>query len=129
MKKGDFLLSWSATLDTFIWNGPNAILNQHIFNVKPKNGNSLRFAYYLISFEIENLKQKTHGTGMKHITKRDLDRVEILLPNQKEQERIADIMTVFDKEISLLRTKLSAFKSCKLALMQKLLTGKIRVKV
>lgn len=30
---GDLLISWSASLDAFIWSGPKAWLNQHIFRV------------------------------------------------------------------------------------------------
>ena len=31
--KGDILISWSATLDIFVWDGREAWLNQHIFKV------------------------------------------------------------------------------------------------
>ena len=30
---GTILVSWSATLDTFRWHGPDGVLNQHIFKV------------------------------------------------------------------------------------------------
>lgn len=43
---GDFLLSWSATVETFIWRGNEAVLNQHIFKVQPLNGNSLEFGFF-----------------------------------------------------------------------------------
>jgi type I restriction enzyme S subunit len=32
---GDLLVSWSATLDAFIWDREEAVLNQHIFKVEP----------------------------------------------------------------------------------------------
>ncbi|AFT92637.1 tRNA isopentenyltransferase [Francisella tularensis] len=32
VKSGDILISWSASLDVYKWQGGNAILNQHIFN-------------------------------------------------------------------------------------------------
>ncbi|ALK93364.1 tRNA ligase [Francisella tularensis] len=32
IKSGDILISWSASLDVYKWQGGNAILNQHIFN-------------------------------------------------------------------------------------------------
>ncbi len=35
VKNGDILVSWSATLDAFIWERGNAWLNQHIFRVLP----------------------------------------------------------------------------------------------
>ncbi|MDE4994582.1 hypothetical protein NAH09_10880, partial [Francisella tularensis subsp. holarctica] len=34
VKRGDILISWSASLEVYIWQGGNAILNQHIFNTR-----------------------------------------------------------------------------------------------
>src|SRR5437868_9136857 len=34
VQNGDLLISWSASLDAFLWNRGEAILNQHIFNVR-----------------------------------------------------------------------------------------------
>src|ERR1035437_536427 len=30
VQPGTILVSWSATLDVFVWRGPEAVLNQHI---------------------------------------------------------------------------------------------------
>ncbi|WP_104697298.1 MULTISPECIES: restriction endonuclease subunit S [unclassified Helicobacter] len=53
---------------------------------------------------------------------------EIFLPNAKEQEKIAEILSEADNEITLLTQKLESLKSQKKGLMQKLLNGKARVK-
>ena len=34
VKRGDILISWSASLGVYIWEGDDAILNQHIFKVE-----------------------------------------------------------------------------------------------
>jgi type I restriction enzyme S subunit len=51
------------------------------------------------------------------------------LPNLKEQQKIASVLTNADKEIELLEQQLADLKQEKRALMQQLLTGKRRVKV
>ncbi|QTA84850.1 restriction endonuclease subunit S [Desulfonema magnum] len=51
----------------------------------------------------------------------------IPLPSIAEQKKIAAILTACDKEIDLLSQKLEALKQQKKGLMQKLLTGEIRV--
>ncbi len=33
VSKGDLLISWSASLGAYIWQGNKAVLNQHIFKV------------------------------------------------------------------------------------------------
>lgn len=46
-----------------------------------------------------------------------------------EQERISEVLLCIDKEIYLLEKELEAYKKQKQGLMQRLLTGKVRVKV
>lgn len=65
----------------------------------------------------------------KQISYSDLQSVKIPYPLLPEQKAIADILSKADEEIELLNKKLEAFKLEKKALMQKLLTGQIRVKV
>ena len=55
--------------------------------------------------------------------------INIPLPNQPEQKKIASVLSAADQEIELLQQKLEAFKQQKKGLMQQLLTGKIRVKI
>ena len=83
---GDVLVSWSATLDAFVWSGPESILNQHIFKVRPFVDKM--FLYYLIKSSILKLKGQVHGTGMQHITKGRFDSTPVPLPPLPEQRRI-----------------------------------------
>ena len=52
----------------------------------------------------------------------------VKLPNLKEQQKIAEVLTACDDEINLLNLKLENLKRQKQGLMQKLLSGKVRVK-
>ena len=54
--------------------------------------------------------------------------LEIKLPNLNEQQKIAEVLTACDDEINLLNLKLENLKKQKQGLMQKLLSGKVRVK-
>jgi len=61
---------------------------------------------------------------------KDLLRLSIYLPpTLKEQEKIANFLSTIEKEIDLLKLELNEFKKLKKSLMQKLLTGKVRVRV
>jgi len=33
-RPGDLLVSWAASLGAFVWRGPEAVVNQHIFKVR-----------------------------------------------------------------------------------------------
>ena len=53
----------------------------------------------------------------------------IKLPSLPEQQKIAEVLSLADDEINLLKNELEELKLQKKALMQKLLTGQVRVKV
>lgn len=91
--RGDILISWSATIGVFEWTREDSYLNQHIFKVvfnKLKVNKS--FFKYLIKQKINEMLAKVHGSTMKHITKSNFDNIPILLPDIKEQDRIARIL-------------------------------------
>ncbi|MEW5798680.1 MAG: restriction endonuclease subunit S [Bacteroidota bacterium] len=55
-------------------------------------------------------------------------KIKVMVPPLPEQEAIAKVLRVADKELNLLRSKLDFLKEQKKGLMQKLLTGQVRVK-
>ena len=59
----------------------------------------------------------------------DFSFLKIPYPKLEEQQKIASVLSVADKQIIVLQKKLEALKLEKKALMQQLLTGKKRVKV
>lgn len=87
---GDILVSWSATLDAFIWDGEQSWLNQHIFKVIPFDGIDQWFLFYLLKHEILALieTEHLHGSTMKHINRGPFLAHEIALPPLAEQRRI-----------------------------------------
>ncbi|MCI0338044.1 MAG: restriction endonuclease subunit S [Acidobacteria bacterium] len=70
------------------------------------------------------------GAGRNRVlSKKDFAKIEILMPSVDEQKRIAAVLNTCDREIDLLRRQIAALKKQKHGLMQKLLTGQIRVKM
>ncbi|NBR86219.1 MAG: restriction endonuclease subunit S [Proteobacteria bacterium] len=55
--------------------------------------------------------------------------IQVTIPGVEEQRRIAAVLSACDREIELLKKQLDALKEQKRGLMQKLLTGEVRVKV
>ena len=55
-------------------------------------------------------------------------RIHVTIPDVPEQKRIAAVLATCDREIGLLQKQLEALKEQKRGLMQKLLTGEVRVK-
>lgn len=55
--------------------------------------------------------------------------LEIKLPSPEEQQNISQTLTQVDREVELLKNELKVLREQKRGLMQKLLTGKVRVKI
>ena len=95
VRRGDLLVSWSASLDAFVWPGSDAWLNQHIFRVTPNSDvvNS-DFLYFLMKREIRNIALSARGSTMKHVTGKIFRQHKVALPPIDEQKRIARILSV-----------------------------------
>lgn len=68
------------------------------------------------------------GRKARRVNPKELLKLSVAMPGKIEQTRIADALETLDKEIDLLRSERDALKKQKKGLMQKLLTGEIRVK-
>ena len=88
VKDGDLLFAWAASLGTYIWQGGDAWLNQHIFKVEPKAFMDKCFLYYSLINLIAEFYRQSHGSGMVHITKGKFENTPILIPPLAEQKRI-----------------------------------------
>ncbi|WP_391087818.1 restriction endonuclease subunit S [Vibrio sp. NH-UV-68] len=106
----------------------SATINQAVLALEVKNSFSNIFLFYLLEKEMEKALSLVQG-GQPNLNASIIKSIKIKLPNYKEQQKIASVLTAADKEIEVLEAKLAHFKQEKKALMQQLLTGKRRVKV
>jgi len=76
---------------------------------------------------IEHSVSKTFGTKMPRTSWTILKEFKLALPPLKEQKQIAKILSTSDEKIELLRTKKEKYETLKKGLLQKLLSGEVRV--
>lgn len=120
IKNGDLLFCWSGAVGTSfgarIYEGPNGLLNQHIFKVVLPNEVSPFFYLYQLMSLLSEIQKRIHGgVGLVHITKGQLLTIPFSLPPLAEQERIVQkIESCFHKtdatekalnEVEILLTK------------------------
>jgi len=120
---GELLFSWSGTPGTsfgaFFWNRGKAVLNQHIFRVKPKIEFNLSFLQFALNGRIDHIISKAHGgVGLQHITKKELDEVELLLPAIELQNQFAAFVKQTDKSKLAVQQGLQELEILKKSLMQ-----------
>ena len=84
--------------------------------------------YILILFRDKWKKFAISSRKDPNITKKDIENFIIPFPPLKEQEKIAKILSTWDKAIELQEELIKEKEKLKTALMQKLLRGKVRFK-
>ena len=98
-----------------------------IMNFKNLSG---KFLFFLLNLNKNYFLQQAVGSTVKSLRLPMFLKMKLYIPSDiSEQKAIAEILSKADEEIELLNKKLETFKQEKKALMQQLLTGKIRVKV
>ena len=85
---------------------------------------------YLLKRSLQKkIAQEKQEGAMSYIKLRTLQSIEIALPPLPEQKRIAETLNTARQEIDTLKSLADQYRTQKRGLMQKLLTGKWRVKV
>jgi type I restriction enzyme S subunit len=131
---GDLLFAWSGTRESSfgptIWRGPRGLLNQHIFNVREKKSIVCRdFLYLLLKHNLERIAASAHGfkDSFVHVKRSDLTSVTVGVPPIDEQMRIVSIAESEAGSVKAEAQRLKALRRVKDALMDDLLTGRVRV--
>ena len=94
---GELLFSWSGTPGTsfgaFRWYRGIGVLNQHIFKVMPIIPIDKDYLMYALNGNLHAIISKAHGgVGLQHITKKELDEIEIPVPRIEIQLEIVSII-------------------------------------
>ncbi|WP_149707944.1 restriction endonuclease subunit S [Campylobacter concisus] len=106
-------------------------LNSFCFGFRLNNFEILSPYFAVFYFRSDCFRKQTfklaQGSTRFNISKTEVLNLNIKIPNLSEQQKIADVLTACDDEINLLNLKLENLKKQKQGLMQKLLSGKVRI--
>lgn len=123
----DILLSVRAPVGAVAMSHHHACIGRGIAAIRAKDGISQKYLYqWLLAFE-EKWDSLSQGSTFESVNSNDIKGLSLLLPDFKEQQKIAAVLSAADHEIQALQQKLNYLKQEKKALMQALLTGKRRV--
>jgi len=114
INNGELLFSWSGTPGTsfgaFRWNRGKGVLNQHIFKVIPKVDVEKEYLKYALNGNLQAIIEKAHGgVGLQHITKKELDEIEIPIPTMAEQKQIINCLQQAETIVGYRKRQLQSF--------------------
>ncbi len=84
-----------------------------------------KFVYYI--FQTIPWKKYNEASGVPSLSKPNIHNIATVLLPLKEQKQIAEILSTADEKLEVLRAKKEKYETLKKGLLQKLLSGEVRV--
>lgn len=101
--------------------------NQGFKNIKPIKDINVDWLFYCIASNKHRLVQLGGGSTFLEVSKKDFEKFKIAIPPLPEQQKIAEIISTWDKAIEKQSQLIEKLELRKKGLMQQLLTGKQRL--
>lgn len=101
--------------------------NQQINSVVCNEKNNSDFYYYVLDQQKEYIKKLAGTQAVPLLNKTDFSMIKVIQAPLEEQKQIAEILSTVDNKLENLKEKKQSFEELKKGLMQKLLTGEVRV--
>jgi len=121
------LLCSRATIGELKIAGGEICTNQGFKSLVCKPEVSNEFLYYKLLTMKQQMIERAFGSTFLEISKANVASLEVPLPSLPEQTAIAAVLSDMDAELSLLAARRDKTRDLKQAMMQELLTGRIRL--
>jgi len=127
-QKGDLLLSVRAPVgDLFKNNIGEIAIGRGLSAIRINDQYLNKYVHHYFSWDKRQFLKLEQGTTFTEIGKREVRNLKILLPeNPNEQTAIATLLSKVDEAIEATQNSIKAAEKLKKALMQNLLTGKLK---
>ncbi len=137
LQSGDLVMSMTGTMGKRDYgfaveipeNTQDCLLNQRVLKIEPRNSDAKGFVLNVLKSEIflSKLYSLPGGTKQANLSATQIREISVLIPPLPEQQKIAKILSTWDKAISMTERLIDNSTQQKKALMQQLLTGKKRL--
>lgn len=125
---GTLLLSTRATVGDVGIALEECTTNQGFQSLIVNKSNNNEFIYNWIINNKKEFLRKSSGSTFLEISKKEVEKIKINLPQKQEQEKIASFLSSIDKKINQLSKKNELLQNYKKAMMQKIFSQKHRFK-
>lgn len=117
---GTILLSSRATVGECSINNVECTTNQGFQSLIAKENISNEFLFYLIQTKRKELIRKSCGSTFLEISANEVRKIKITIPTHKEQEKIANLISLLDERIATQNKIIEDLKKLKSAIIEKL---------
>lgn len=132
LKQGDILLSMTGNVGRVCKvDQDNCLLNQRVGKIVPQNGVDKLYLYYAIRSQkfLRKMISKSQGGAQLNLSTKDIKNYRFSVPNEDTQKLVSEFLRLLEEKTKLVNREIDLLKLQKQGLMQRLLTGKVRVKL
>ena len=132
VSKGDFLFARSGAIGRYgiVYEDYHAVFASYLIRFtfqQDKVINEYFGYFYETKKAINQLLSITQGSSNININANNIKSIKLVLPPLEEQKQIVEILSTADEKLEVLRAKKEKYETLKKGLLQKLLSGEVRV--
>jgi type I restriction enzyme S subunit len=128
LPKGTILLTTRATIGEVAIAQEECTTNQGFQSLVVNKNNSNQFVFDLIKVYRKDLYMRANGSTFKEISKKEVEKIKVLIPSLIEQQKIASFLSNVDTVVTKLIKKKELLEQYKKGLMQKIFNQALRFK-
>lgn len=106
VENDDMLIGMDGEFNIAYWKGGHAYLNQRVCKIIPKEGVHKRYLFYQLMPILKRIENRTAFVTVKHLSAKELNKIEFSLPDFQTQRQIADTLDKVSEGIEVCRRML-----------------------
>ncbi len=97
LSAGDLLIGMDGEFNVARWKIDGALLNQRVCKVVAKNGTNEEYIRFFLLKQLKTIEEKTSFVTVKHLSAREINKIEVDIPKLCEQEKIATTLLMLER--------------------------------
>lgn len=105
--ENDLLIGMDGEFNIAKWGKTPALLNQRVCRLAPKDSIDKDYLFYFMPIALKRIEKKTPFVTVKHLSAKELNKIEIPVLSLEEQRKIAETLSKVDKLIAFREQQLA----------------------
>ena len=101
LSEGDLLVGMDGEFNIARWKCSRALLNQRVCKLTAKVGTNEEYLRFAMSKSLKKIEQRTAFVTVKHLSAKELNKLELDVPELAKQDIIADTLSRLERIIEL----------------------------
>lgn len=105
--ENDLLIGMDGDFNIAKWGKTPALLNQRVCRLAPKDSIDKDYLFYFMPIALKRIEEKTPFVTVKHLSAKELNKIEIPVLSLEEQRKIAETLSKVDELIAFREQQLA----------------------